>query len=206
MASTGIDLHEFDPSLTLNNSRQERFANEFLEDLNQTKAALRAGYAENGSHVAGHRLVRNDKVWARIEYLQEVRAKVIGIDKHWVLSNLMKVHERSMEAVAVMEFNPVTKEMEQKTKMIEDVDGNSHIVGVYMYDSGGANRSLELIGKHLGMFNLKVDISAKIQTINFAVPPSPFMNALDDKSRNARNESIKLQKIKKKGRQIKQMN
>jgi len=31
----------------------------------------------------------------------------------------------------------------------------------FVFDSGGANRSLELMGKHIGMFTDKIDLNAR---------------------------------------------
>lgn len=41
------------------NARQQRFADEYLIDLNATQAAIRAGYAEGSAHVDGPRLLSN---------------------------------------------------------------------------------------------------------------------------------------------------
>ena len=42
--------------------KQERFVAEYLLDLNATRAAIRAGYAESSAHVTASRLLTNTKV------------------------------------------------------------------------------------------------------------------------------------------------
>lgn len=58
--------------------------------------------------------------------------------KAWVMKRLMQVADRCMQAEPVLMFNRSTGEYEE--------------TGEYKFDSAGANRSLELIGKELGMF------------------------------------------------------
>lgn len=50
----------------------------------------------------------------------------------------------------VMRYDPSTGKMEE--------------TGMYQFDSKGALRALELIGKHLGMFGDKVHVSGSLNT------------------------------------------
>jgi len=43
-------------------NKQQRFIEEYCVDCNATQAAIRAGYAESGAHVNGHRLLRNGAI------------------------------------------------------------------------------------------------------------------------------------------------
>jgi len=62
--------------------------------------------------------------------------------------------------VPVMEFDPVEKMMKQKTAVTEEGEE----IGVWEFDSTGANKATEMIGKHLGMFiSQKVDVNAKVE-------------------------------------------
>jgi phage terminase small subunit len=72
-----------DMSLT---ARQIRFCNEYLIDFNGTKAALRAGYSENGAGQTAFLLLKNDEIAARIEERKEELAAAAGIDASWVLN------------------------------------------------------------------------------------------------------------------------
>ncbi|MCZ6730941.1 MAG: terminase small subunit [Gammaproteobacteria bacterium] len=104
--------------------KQERFCHEYLVDLNATQAAIRAGYAENSAHVTGCRLLRNNKVSEAIAAGKAELAERAGVSQDWVIERLKEVREASME----------------RTKA-----GNAH-------NPAAANRSLELIGKHGGMW------------------------------------------------------
>lgn len=85
-------------------------------------------------------------VRARINELSvEVSQRVIeaaAINKSWVIDRLKKVAERCMQAEPVMKM----------------IDGELQETGEYKFDSAGANRALELLGKELQMFQTKVTV------------------------------------------------
>jgi phage terminase small subunit len=129
--------------------QQQRFINAYLTMQNPcaTQAALEAGYG-NGKRtsaaVQGNRLLRNVNVSTRIAELQAQRAKEVEIDAKWVLNRLVSISNRCMQAEPVMIFSPADKAMVHK----EDDEGNK----VYQFDSTGANKATEMIGKHIGFF------------------------------------------------------
>lgn len=47
--------------------KRQRFIDEYLKDCNATRAAIRAGYAEPGARVEGHRLLTNANIRAEID-------------------------------------------------------------------------------------------------------------------------------------------
>ena len=76
------------PKLT---DKQKRFCEEYLIDLNATKAAIRAGYKEKTAYAQGQRLLK--KVEAQ-EYLQELmdeRSKRTEITADRVLQELAAI-------------------------------------------------------------------------------------------------------------------
>lgn len=56
-------------SKPLKNAKRERFAREYLVDRNGTKAAQRAKYSMKSAHVTASRLLSDDKVRARVDFL-----------------------------------------------------------------------------------------------------------------------------------------
>lgn len=118
--------------------KQQRFVDEYLIDLNATQAAIRAGYSPNNADVTGPRMLGNVGVAAAIAEKQTVRAEATELSEQWVMDRLKENVERSMVAVPVMVFNRDTKQMEE--------------TGEYTYQGNVANKALELIGKHRGMF------------------------------------------------------
>lgn len=126
------------------NEKHEIFICEYLVDLNATQAAIRAGYSEKTAGAQASRLLKNVNISRAIEEALAKRAEKIELTADWVLENLKNVAIRCQQAEKVLEWD------HQEKQMVE--------TGEYQFDSAGANRALELIGKHLGMFRDKIDI------------------------------------------------
>ena len=106
------------------NHRQQRFVDEFIVDLNCTQAAVRAGYSVKTAKQIGSRLLTHVDVALAIEKKKAELAERTGVTQQWVIEKLQAVHEASMR---------------------ESDKGVPH-------NTASANRSLELLGKHVGMF------------------------------------------------------
>ena len=120
--------------------KQKMFCDEYLIDLNGTQAALRAGYSASCATSQASRMLQLEKVQ---QYLETKRRKLeikTEMSAQYVLQNLKDVAERCMSAQPVVNMSG---------RPILDENGNP----VYRFDSAGANKALELIGKHLGVFN-----------------------------------------------------
>lgn len=128
------------PKLT---DKQTAFVREYLVDLNATQAAIRAGYSERTASRIGPQLL--GKTWVReaIEKAQAKRARRVEVTQDYVLSNLVEVVERTMQRAPVLD---------RKGEQATDEEGRA----VWTFDAKGANRALELLGKHLGIFTDKV--------------------------------------------------
>lgn len=130
--------------------KQELFVKEYLKDLNATQAAIRAGYSEDTAGVIGYENLKKPYLMEAIQEAFQKRADKIEVDANWVLSNLKTIAERCMQAEEVVKY---------------DYDSKEQVgTGEYKFDSSGANKSLELIGKHLKMFTDKQEIEANIST------------------------------------------
>lgn len=128
--------------------KQETFIREYLVDLNATQAAIRAGYSVKTAKQIGTENLAKPALRSRIEELQGKRAEKLQLDAEWVLTKLTEVVSKSMQE----------KEVEKWDYAERRLIGT----GEYVYDSQGANRALELIGKHLGMFKDKIEHSGNV--------------------------------------------
>lgn len=137
--------------------KMEQFCQEYLVDLNATQAALRSGYSKDTAGSIGHENLKKDEIRVRIGELMDNRSKKLFIDAEFVIENLKEVANRSLQAIPVMEFDFEDKCMKQ---MVSE-SGNP----IWEFDSNGANRALELLGKHLGMFKNEVELK---NTVNIA--------------------------------------
>lgn len=56
------------------------------------------------------------------------------------------------------------EELERCSKPVPVLDMTGESIGEYAFDSKGALRALELLGKHLGMFEDRLKVAAKVDT------------------------------------------
>ncbi len=77
--------------------KQDRFAEEYLVDLNATQAAIRAGYSENTAAEQGYQLLHKTLVQKRISDLQtEVRERTeVTVDS--VIAKLELLRDEAVE-------------------------------------------------------------------------------------------------------------
>lgn len=128
------------PKLT---DKQKEFVRQYLVDLNATQAAVRAGYSVKTAYRQGADLLQKTSIREAIEKAQAKRARRVEVTQDYVLSNLVEVVERTMQRA------PVT---DRKGEQVTDEEGRA----VWTFDAKGANRALELLGKHLGIFTDKI--------------------------------------------------
>lgn len=135
------------PSIT---PKQERFCQEYIIDYNGAQAAIRAGYAENSARKTASRMLTNADILARVRELQREQTARLALTQDYVLQQLVDTYRCCREPEPVMVY---------------DADAGSMVEsGKYQFDSKGALRALELIGKHLGMYQDKLKLDAKLNT------------------------------------------
>ena len=113
--------------------KQQRFIDEYLVDLNGTKAAIRAGYSEKTARQMASENLSKPYIQEAVATAQQVRAGRVGVDQDWVLKNLVMLVERCMQ------HEPVT-------------GAGGADIGMFTFNASVAQATLQTIGKHLGMF------------------------------------------------------
>jgi Phage terminase, small subunit len=71
--------------------KQKRFCEEYLVDLNATKAAIRAGYSQKTAEQIGYKLVQKSSVLEYLRELRENQSRRTGITADTVLKELEKI-------------------------------------------------------------------------------------------------------------------
>ena len=135
--------------------KQQKFVEEYIKDPQNLSAAYkRAGYKACGASAATNasRLLKNDEVKAAIaDAKREIRKETL-VSVEFVIGGLKEVANRCMQKAPVMVGKG--KERKQlKTYAIDPETGKEVLANVWTFDSAGANRSLELLGKHVGAFS-----------------------------------------------------
>lgn len=122
--------------------KQKRFCEEYMIDLNATQAAIRAGYSERTAYSIGDENLRKPEISKHIQFLQSARSERTQIDADWVLARFKEISDRCMQKSPVM--------IRQGRDIVQKIDEEGN--HVWEFDSTGANRATELIGKHIGWF------------------------------------------------------
>lgn len=143
--------------------KQERFVEEYLIDLNAKQAAIRAGYKPNNADVVGYQLLQKTSVKNAIEKAMAERSRRTGISQDRVLYELAKMAFVNISDVVDLDDARVKADAtEEDLACIQAVKIKPNEFGtereIKMYDK---KASLELLGRHLGMFkdNVKLDIT-----------------------------------------------
>jgi phage terminase small subunit len=148
------------------------FAREYVIDLNGTRAAIAAGYAEKAAAQAASQLLRNAKVQREIDKLISKRASKLEIKAEHVADELRKLGFANMQDYMrvnedgwpELDLSKLTRDQAAAIQEFsEDAtggqnDGERRLVLRRRFKLADKRGSLELLGRHLGMFqdNLKV--------------------------------------------------
>ena len=140
-------------------NKQQRFCEEYIKDANATQAYIRAGYSKGGARESASRLLSKVNIRAYIDELRKPITEKCLVDAEFVINSLVNVAQKCQQAKPVMVFNPIDKCMEHKKEEYLDEEGKVTVENLYEFDSSGANRALELLGKHLKLFTDKIEHS-----------------------------------------------
>lgn len=150
--------------------KQQRFVDEYLIDLNATQAAIRAGYSVKTANEQGSQLLAKLSIQQAIAEKMAERSRRTGVNQDRVVLELAKIA-----------FVKLTDIIDEKGK-IKDAATEDDLACLegykYKYsdtDSGysverevklsSKMKALELLGKHLGMWNDKVDLNVALPIV-----------------------------------------
>jgi phage terminase small subunit len=155
--------------------KQLAFCREYIVDLNQTQAAIRAGYSEKTAGATASRLLKNVKIQDEINRLKAERAERTGITADEVVEHLARI--AFMDIKTVLEWKtkyirqvvgkdditkrqvttniPITqlalKDMDEVDgRLIQSVKMGKHGIAVELPDK---MKALEMLAKHTGVYD-----------------------------------------------------
>jgi phage terminase small subunit len=133
----------------------DMFARSYLIDLNATEAAKRIGIPSNKASSFGKKALTDPKILERIDELQKETIRRLDVSVDYVIRNIVETIERCKQT------QPVVNRKGEPV-LIENETGQ--IVPAYTFDAKGVLRGCELLGKHLGLFTEKVELSVSDDT------------------------------------------
>lgn len=125
--------------------QHQKFADAYLRLNNGTKAAIEAGYSEKTARVKASQLLCIEEVETYIEQQRIKLSENAIVDAKWVQERFKDISDRCMTAEPVIIMGEPT--------------------GEYKFDSSGANKATEMLGKIIGVFEKDNDQS-KTQNTN----------------------------------------
>ena len=151
--------------------KQQRFVEEYLIDLNATQAAIRAGYSVDTAKEIGCENLTKPNIQEAIGKEMAERSKRTGVNQDRVVLELAKIafvnpknlinsKDASIKADATDDDLACVQSIKVKT-MYGD-KGTSVEREVKLYDK---QRALEQLGKHLGMWNDKIDVNVAVPVV-----------------------------------------
>ncbi len=128
-------------------TKHSRFCEEYVVDGNATQAYMRAGYkcSEDAARLAASKLLTNNDVQAYIAELRVAQTARTGFDADEFERKTLEVLDRCMQNIPVL-------------------DTNGNPTGEYRFDSAGACRALDMLGKKLGVYDKDSRESGEITT------------------------------------------
>lgn len=141
--------------------KQKLFVEEYLIDLNATQAAIRAGYSPDTAYAIGSENLRKPEIRACIDKAMAERSRRTGINQDRVLLELAKIGFANIRDVVDPETAKILPNAKQEDlACIQSIKIKPNEWGtereIKMYDKKAA---LVDIGRHLGMFKDKVEVS-----------------------------------------------
>ena len=150
--------------------KQKKFVEEYLIDLNATQACIRAGYSPKTAMEQGYQLLQKTSVQEAIAECMAARSRRTGVNQDRVVLELAKIAFVRM---------PDVVDSNGRIKQDASADDLSCIESIKYKKSdnefGGSVerevkiaskiKALELLGKHLGMWNDKLDVNVTVPIV-----------------------------------------
>jgi phage terminase small subunit len=156
----------------LKNPKWEQLCQEYMIDLNQTQAAIRAGYSPRTANTQASKLFAKPNIRARVAELQAERSRRTGVTADRVV--------RELARLAFVDITQVVNPHDATIRVNASEDDRAAILSIKVKDGEmfterevklcDKNRALENLGRHLGMFTDNVRITDDRPTIVDDIP------------------------------------
>jgi len=163
----------------LRNLRHERFCHEYCKHFNASEAALSVfNCSTKTAGKRGFEVLHRADVRRRIDEILNRNSEQYDDLKRRVLNELT--------TCAFYDFNEFYDLTKMQLKDIEGIDGRlihkckKNRDGSYNVELVDKLKSLELMGKHLGMFQDKLDVTSNGSPVNVTISSEKVAEAIDE--------------------------
>lgn len=167
-------------------NKQKLFCDEYLIDLNVTQAAIRAGYKPQYADKRAYTLLDKPAIKEYLDKRMKDREQRTEITQDMVLQELAKIaFAKPTDFFRVEDMGQykrvdiiATKDIpDSKVAAIASIKQGANGIEVKLHDKV---RALENIGRHLGMFKDKLEVSGNIN--------NPFQNLTSEELKKLIND------------------
>ena len=81
----------FEEKARKNLTKRQLFIEYYIQSLNATQAAIKAGYSPKTARLTGHRLITNDSIKSKIDDLLKQRLENCNVDTEFILQGLKDI-------------------------------------------------------------------------------------------------------------------
>jgi len=157
--------------------KQYIFCKEYLIDYNATRAAIKAGYSEKTADSQSSRMLRNVKVKTFIDNQTAKRANKLDVTKDMIVQELAKIafhdirkmYDDKGMLISIPELDDDTAATIASFKSRKENQGQDDYDIIDEYKRYDKIKTLELLGKHLGMFSESKDRPSDIDSIEIII-------------------------------------
>lgn len=133
-------------------AKHKRFVAEYLIDRSATQAAIRAGYSKKTARQIGSKLLTKVDIQQLVNNGEEKLREKLQISQEYVLETIHDTIERCRQAKPVLN---------KKGEQVYCEDPKGDVLPAYTFNSNAVLKGSELLGKHLGMFTDKLEVTGK---------------------------------------------
>jgi phage terminase small subunit len=171
------------------NPKQQRFVEEYLIDLNATQAAIRAGYSKKRASEYGYQLLQKTTVSDAIQLAMANRSKRTEIEADRVIKELVLIAFSNI--CNYVDFGPQGAKLKDLSEIPdESARAIKHVKQSFTSDNGGPfnikmhNKllALDMLAKHLGMYQEKDDNRKLIKNTSTQSSPIEILNTKRDQN------------------------
>ena len=151
-------------------AKQKRFVEEYLIDLNATQAAIRAGYSAKTANEQGARLLANVSVQDVVSRKMAERSKRTGISQDRIVLELARIAFMKMTDIVNADGEINTGATDDDLACIESIkykksESDTGYSEEREVKVASKLKALELLGKHMGMWNDKLDVNVALPVV-----------------------------------------
>lgn len=153
--------------------KQIRFVDEYLVDFNATQAAIRAGYSKKNAYQIGSENLRKPQIQSEIARRQKDLQKRTEVTQEQVVKELARLAFADASVVCVTDFDNLT---EDQRAAIQGIKPTNFGWEIKLCDK---LKALELLGRHIGMFNDKIEVRATVENPFAGLSTEELRNVID---------------------------